>query len=194
MSYLFRLVALAALFGLLFGFDEGVIAGALPLITKTFHISVTAEGFLTAAVPLGAVLGAILAAACADWLGRRKVLILCSICFVGGAIASGLATGQLGLIHARLVLGIAIGASALAAPMFLAELAPAKSRGAGGSAQRVFVFVSGRGSGTLRPDRDRAGTGKPALAGDQRRAGQGDRRREPPSAGTDAGRGRGHRP
>ena len=59
MLFLFRLVALAALFGLLFGFDEGVIAGALPLITSAFDISVTGEGFMTASVPLGAVAGAI---------------------------------------------------------------------------------------------------------------------------------------
>ncbi|MEP3046329.1 MAG: sugar porter family MFS transporter [Roseibium sp.] len=138
---LLRLVSLAALFGLLFGFDEGVIAGALPLITKTFHISVTAEGFLTAAVPLGAVAGAILAAMYADSLGRRKVLIICSVLFALGSLASGLATGQEALVAARLVLGIAIGASALAAPMFLAELAPAKYRGAVVSAFQLMITV-----------------------------------------------------
>ncbi|MEP3427260.1 MAG: sugar porter family MFS transporter [Roseibium sp.] len=138
---LLRLVSLAALFGLLFGFDEGVIAGALPLITKTFHISVTAEGFLTAAVPLGAVAGAILAAMYADSLGRRKVLILCSVLFAFGSVASGLATGQEMLVAARLVLGVGIGASALAAPMFLAELAPAKYRGAVVSAFQLMITV-----------------------------------------------------
>ncbi|POF28015.1 sugar porter family MFS transporter [Roseibium marinum] len=138
---LIRLVSLAALFGLLFGFDEGVIAGALPLITKTFDISATGEGFMTAAVPLGAVAGAILAAMYADSLGRRKVLILCSFVFAIGAIAAGLASGLEILIGARLMLGLAIGASALAAPMFLAELAPAKYRGAVVSAFQLMITV-----------------------------------------------------
>ncbi|PVB63711.1 sugar porter family MFS transporter [Labrenzia sp. 011] len=138
---LLRLVSLAALFGLLFGFDEGVIAGALPLITKSFDISPTGEGFMTAAVPLGAVAGAILAARYADSLGRRKVLMLCSVLFAAGAVAAGLATGLEFLITARLVLGIAIGASALAAPMFLAELAPAKYRGAVVSAFQLMITV-----------------------------------------------------
>lgn len=138
---LLRLVSLAALFGLLFGFDEGAISGALPLITKTFGISVMAEGFLTAAVPLGAVVGAILAATYADKLGRRKVLISCSVLFGLGSVASGIATGQEILIMARLILGIGIGASALAAPMFLAELAPAKYRGAVVSAFQLMITV-----------------------------------------------------
>lgn len=138
---LLRLVSLAALFGLLFGFDEGVIAGALPLITKTFEISVTGEGFMTASVPLGAIVGAMLAAKYADILGRRKVLILCSAIFAFGAIASGLAPGHVILVAARLVLGVAIGASALAAPMFLAELAPAKYRGAVVSAFQLMITI-----------------------------------------------------
>lgn len=141
MPFLFRLVALAALFGLLFGFDEGVIAGALPLITQTFDISVAGEGFMTASVPLGAVAGAVLAATYADRLGRRAVLIMCSILFIIGATASGLASGQSVLIVARLILGIAIGASALAAPMFLAELAPARYRGAVVSSFQLMITV-----------------------------------------------------
>ncbi|MDJ1465370.1 sugar porter family MFS transporter [Nitratireductor sp. GZWM139] len=138
---LIRLVILAALFGFLFGFDEGVIAGALPLITSTFEISASGEGLVTASVPLGAVGGAILAALWADSLGRRKVLIMCSVLFGIGAIASGLAQEEIALILARLLLGIAIGASALAAPMFLAELAPARHRGAIVSAFQLMITI-----------------------------------------------------
>jgi sugar porter (SP) family MFS transporter len=138
---LILLVALAALFGLLFGFDEGVIAGALPHITKAFAIPTGDEGLVTAAVPLGAVGGAIIAAIWADTLGRRKVLLLCSILFAVGAIISGLSNGEPMLIGARLILGIAIGSSAMAAPMFLAELAPAHQRGAIVSAFQLMITV-----------------------------------------------------
>lgn len=138
---LIRLVALAALFGFLFGFDEGVIAGALPFITKLFGITAAGEGMVTSAVPLGAVAGAIVAAIWADALGRRMVLIICSLLFGIGALASGLASGEVVLVVARLMLGIAIGASALAAPMFLAELAPARQRGAVVSAFQLMITI-----------------------------------------------------
>ncbi|MCA1298483.1 sugar porter family MFS transporter [Stappia indica] len=138
---LIRLVALAALFGFLFGFDEGVIAGALPFITKLFGITAAGEGMVTSAVPLGAVAGAVLAAIWADALGRRMVLIICSLLFGIGALASGLASGEVVLVVARLLLGIAIGASALAAPMFLAELAPARQRGAVVSAFQLMITI-----------------------------------------------------
>ncbi len=138
---LLRLVILGALFGFLFGFDEGVIAGALPLIVEHFGITSVGEGLVTAAVPLGAVFGAVLAAARADQWGRRTILLWCSVLFGIGALVSGLAQGQTGLIVARLMLGVAVGASALAAPMFLAELAPAHRRGAVVSAFQLMITV-----------------------------------------------------
>ncbi|MEA2738901.1 MAG: transporter, family, galactose:H+ symporter, partial [Acetobacteraceae bacterium] len=138
---LWRLVTLSALFGFLFGFDEGVIAGALPFIARQFTISPVAEGFMTAAVPLGAVAGAVIAAAWSDRFGRRRVLLACSMLFGAGSILSGIAPGIAVLTVARLMLGIAIGASALAAPMFLAELAPAQRRGAIVSAFQLMITV-----------------------------------------------------
>lgn len=138
---LIRLIALAALFGLLFGFDEGIIAGALPLITQTFTISVVGEGFVTAAVPLGAVGGAILASLYVDKLGRKKVLFFCSLLFGIGAIGSGLASSETLLAVARLLLGLAIGASAMTAPMFLAEVSPDRYRGAMVSAFQLMITI-----------------------------------------------------
>jgi sugar porter (SP) family MFS transporter len=138
---LWRLATLSALFGFLFGFDEGVIAGALPFIGKQFDISPAAEGFMTAAVPLGAVAGAIIAAAWSDRFGRRRVLLGCSVLFGVGSIICGIAPGVVVLTLARLVLGVAIGASALAAPMFLAELAPAERRGAIVSTFQLMITI-----------------------------------------------------
>lgn len=138
---LWGLVILAALFGLLFGFDEGSIAGALPFISHVLDITPVKEGFMTAAVPLGAVAGAIIASRWSDYLGRRHVLLLCSLIFGIGAVTSGVAPGMLVLTVGRLLLGIAIGASAIAAPQFLAELAPAESRGAIVSAFQLMITV-----------------------------------------------------
>lgn len=138
---LIRLAALAALFGFLFGFDEGIIAGALPFIGQAFPITPASEGLMTAAVPLGAVGGVVLAAFFSDRLGRQRVLMLCAAVFIVGAIFSGLASGLTMLTLARLLLGIGIGASSMAAPMFLAELAPASARGAVVSAFQLMITV-----------------------------------------------------
>jgi len=138
---LVRLVVLAALFGLLFGFDEGVIAGAMHLIEGTFAVQPADKGFMAAAVPLGAVLGAFLAALCSDRFGRRSVLVLCAALFGCGALASALAPSMVVLTASRLLLGLAIGASALAAPQYLAELAPARVRGAVVSAFQLMITI-----------------------------------------------------
>lgn len=138
---LVRLVTLAALFGLLFGFDEGVIAGAMHLIEGNFTVSPGDKGFMAAAVPLGAVAGAILAALWSDRFGRRLVLVLCSALFAVGALASAAASSMELLTGARLLLGIAIGASALAAPQYLAELAPPRVRGAVVSAFQLMITI-----------------------------------------------------
>lgn len=82
-----------------------------------------AEGFMTAAVPLGAVAGAIIAAVWSDRFGRRRVLLACSVLFGIGSTICGIAPDIGMLTIARLMLGLATGASAFAAPMFLAELA-----------------------------------------------------------------------
>jgi len=140
-SVLLSLVALAALFGFLFGFDEGIIAGALPFISAVFTVTPASEGLMTAAVPLGAVAGVILAALYSDSLGRRRVLMLCGAAFIIGSMLSGLAIGMVMLTLSRLVLGIAIGASSMAAPMLLAELAPAKIRGAVVSTFQLMITV-----------------------------------------------------
>ena len=135
------LVTLAALFGFLFGFDEGVIAVASPAIVATFKITPLWDGIMTAAVPLGAIGGALLAASYSDRLGRRRVLLAASLLFALGSIVSTIATGVLVLTFGRLLLGIAIGGSAMAAPLFLAELAPDRLRGAIVCAFQLMITI-----------------------------------------------------
>lgn len=138
---LLRLAVLAALFGFLFGFDEGIIAGALPFIGKTFTLTPATEGFMASAVPLGAVAGVFIAALFSDRLGRKRVLLGCALMFVVGSLLCGFAGNLTTLTLARLLLGAAIGASSMAAPMFLAELAPASARGAVVSAYQLLITI-----------------------------------------------------
>lgn len=138
---LILLAVLAAMFGFLFGTDIGVISGALPFLTKEFSFTAQSEGFMTGAVPFGAIFGAILALLTVDRYGRRPVLIFSSILFAAGSLAAALALGVWSLTGARLVIGMAIGVSSLVAPMYLAEIAPARIRGAVVSAFQLMITI-----------------------------------------------------
>ena len=138
---LILLALLAAIFGFLFGTDQGVISGALPFLKKEFAFTAQSEGFMTGAVPFGAIFGALLALATVDRFGRRKVLIFCALLFAAGSFAAAAAFSVWSLTAARLIIGAAIGASSLVAPMYLAEIAPARVRGAVVSAFQLMITV-----------------------------------------------------
>ncbi len=126
---IFLLASIAAIAGVLFGFDEGVIAGALHLLRIDFSITPVSEGFMTAAVPLGALMGAIVAGRLADPVGRRSLLIAAAALFCLGALFAALAGSMSMLTVARLVLGLAIGVAGVMAPLYIAESVPPARRG-----------------------------------------------------------------
>jgi MFS transporter, SP family, galactose:H+ symporter len=126
---IYVIAAIAAIAGFLFGFDEGVIAGALHLLRAQFTISPAAEGFMTAAVPLGAMVGALVAGPLAEPYGRRALLLVAAVMFVVGALLAAAATAVWMLTLARLILGIAIGVAGMMAPLYISESAPADRRG-----------------------------------------------------------------
>jgi SP family galactose:H+ symporter-like MFS transporter len=127
---IYFLAGVAAIAGLLFGYDEGVIAVASPSLQRSFPMSAMENGFTTAAVPLGALVGAILAGKLTERLGRRLVLMLAAALFALGALAAAIVETIWMLMLARLVLGLAIGVAAVVAPLFIAEAAPLRIRGA----------------------------------------------------------------
>jgi MFS transporter, SP family, galactose:H+ symporter len=126
---IYLVAAIAGLAGILFGFDEGVVAGALLHLRREFQITPAAEGWMTSAVPLGALLGAIVAGYAAERFGRRASLLVAALLFVVGAIGSGTFTQLWVLTVSRLVLGFAVGVAALVAPLYISESAPASLRG-----------------------------------------------------------------
>lgn len=140
-AVLILLAVLAAMFGFLFGTDQGVISGALPLLKKEYAFTVQSEGFMTGAVPFGAIFGAIAALLLVDRFGRRPMLIFSSILFAAGSLAAASAFGVWSLTAARVIIGAAIGVSSLVAPMYLAEIAPARIRGAVVSAFQLMITV-----------------------------------------------------
>jgi SP family galactose:H+ symporter-like MFS transporter len=121
--------AIAGLGGLLFGYDTGVIAGALLFIKTDFALGSFMQGLVVAAVPIGAVGGAAFAGPAADRYGRRVMILAAAGVFIVGALASAAAPGAEVLVFARVVIGVAIGLASAAAPVYISEVAPPESRG-----------------------------------------------------------------
>lgn len=126
---IYIIALIAATGGLLFGFDTGVISGAIPFFQKDFAIDDSMVELITSAGLLGAILGALFCGKITDRLGRRKVILASAVIFAVGAVWSGMATDVWNLIAARLFLGIAIGVSSFAVPLYIAEISPAGVRG-----------------------------------------------------------------
>lgn len=126
---IYIIAMIAATGGLLFGFDTGVISGAIPFFQQDFAIDDGMIELVTSAGLLGAILGALCCGQVTDRLGRRKVILASAVIFAIGALWSGMAADVWNLIVARLFLGIAIGVSSFAVPLYIAEISPAKVRG-----------------------------------------------------------------
>src|SRR3989440_3623938 len=128
-----RFVYVAAVFvalgGLLFGYDTGVISGALIFIKREFGLTTAAEEIVVSGVLLGATIGAIVGGKAADLFGRRRVLLVTAAIFGIGALASGVAPSPAILILSRVVLGLAIGLASTNVPVYLSEVAPPHARG-----------------------------------------------------------------
>jgi hypothetical protein len=116
--------------GLLFGYDTGVISGAILVITKQFSLSSTMEEIVVSAVLVGAVAGASLGGALTDRFGRRDLIIIAGVIFIASSLGTALSPSVPWLVAARVVSGIAIGLASIISPMYISELVPARVRGA----------------------------------------------------------------
>jgi sugar porter (SP) family MFS transporter len=123
------IAAVASLGGLLFGYDTGVISGALPFLQHRFNLDATMQGVATSAVLIGATVAAAFAGAVSDAFGRKWVIIVVALLFVVGALGSAAAPSLTVLLAARTVVGVAIGVASMLTPLYLAEMAPKERRG-----------------------------------------------------------------
>ena len=125
------LIAVVATFGgLLFGYDTGVINGALEPMKADLGLTALTEGLVTATLLIGAALGALGAGSLNDRLGRKKTLTMIAVVFFVGTLACVFAPGLTVLLIGRFILGLAVGAASATVPVYLAELAPTERRGA----------------------------------------------------------------
>ncbi|MEU2751979.1 sugar porter family MFS transporter [Streptomyces collinus] len=126
-----RIITVIATFGgLLFGYDTGVINGALPYMTEDLGLTPVTEGMVTSSLLLGAALGAVTGGRLSDARGRRRAILLLAVLFFVGALGCTLAPTTAVMIVARFVLGLAVGGASVTVPVYLAEVSPAERRGA----------------------------------------------------------------
>jgi len=131
----------AALAGLLFGLDIGVISGALPFVKNAFKLSIEAEGTVVSALLWGAVIGTLISGMLSSNFGRRKAILISAVIFVVGSILCSIAQSELLLIGARLFLGVAVGVASFTAPLYLSEISPQKVRGSLISMYQLMITI-----------------------------------------------------
>ena len=140
-GYVILIASVAALGGLLFGFDTAVIAGTLQYLTKYFTLNDLQLGLVVGATSIGCIPGAFVSGKLADAYGRKKVMLLTAVLYVIAALGSGLAGSFAILVVFRLVGGLAIGMASTIAPIYISEVAPAGVRGRLGMLQQLAIVV-----------------------------------------------------
>jgi sugar porter (SP) family MFS transporter len=127
--YLLAVSFVAAVGGLLFGFDTGVISGAIPFVKQHFGLNAHQEGFAVSNLMIACIVGASVAGPLTDRYGRKRVLILAALLFVVSALLSALPRSFTELVIARFLGGIAVGIASMLSPLYIAEISPAQIRG-----------------------------------------------------------------
>jgi SP family galactose:H+ symporter-like MFS transporter len=139
--FIYVAAAVSALGGLLFGYDTGVISGAILFIENEFALSNLFVGIVVSAVLIGAVIGAAIGGTLADKFGRRKMILAAAVIFILGAIGTSLTPDVYLLIAGRIVVGIGIGIASMTAPLYISEVSPSDTRGSLVSLNQLAVTV-----------------------------------------------------
>jgi MFS family permease len=127
--------------GLLFGYDQGVISGALSFIADDFSLSSTLQEVVTSWVTLGALAGALVAGILADRVGRKRTLLLAGLLFTVGASIQAFAPDTGVLVVGRFVIGVGVGVASVAGPLYAAEMAPKQTRGRFVSSYQLAITI-----------------------------------------------------
>jgi SP family arabinose:H+ symporter-like MFS transporter len=140
-GYVILISVVAALGGLLFGFDTAVISGTINFIQPYFGLSEAELGWTVSSLLFGCIAGVFLAGKAGDRYGRKKVLMAAALLFFFSAIGSASAHSLSIFLIARILGGIAVGVASILSPMYIAELAPAKYRGTLVSLNQLAIVI-----------------------------------------------------
>lgn len=140
-KYVILISGVAALGGLLFGFDTAVIAGTLSSLKTFFDLSDSAIGLVVASASIGCIPGAFFAGRLADHYGRKPMMLMTAVLYVIAALGSGMAWSFSVLVIFRFIGGLAIGMASTLAPIYISEVAPAQIRGRLGMMQQLAIVL-----------------------------------------------------
>jgi sugar porter (SP) family MFS transporter len=141
-GYVTVLVAVAALGGLLFGYDTAVVSGAIGFLRTRFALDEVLTGWAASSALVGCIGGAAAAGALSDRLGRKRALVVSALFFIVSAIGSAIPQSLGGFVAARIVGGLGIGLASMLSPLYIAEVSPAPIRGRMVSVNQ-FAIISG---------------------------------------------------
>ncbi|MFF0383094.1 sugar porter family MFS transporter [Streptomyces sp. NPDC004286] len=128
-GHMLMAAVVSAISGLLYGYDTGIISGALLQISEEFHIGNTMKETIAAGILLGAVIGSLSCSLLCERFGRHRTILLICCVFIAGSLTCAVAPNAVGLALARVLLGFAVGGATQTVPMYVAELAPKSIRG-----------------------------------------------------------------
>ena len=140
-AYVYVVSGVAAVGGLLFGFDTAIISGAIEHVRAEFRLDALQAGWATTSLLVGCMLGAAAGGTISDRFGRKIVLLMAAGCYILSAICAGLPRTFTELVMARFVGGLAVGISSMIAPMYIAEIAPARIRGTLVTLQQMAIVT-----------------------------------------------------
>jgi SP family arabinose:H+ symporter-like MFS transporter len=121
--------SVAGLGGLLFGYDNIVISGAIHYLSECFHLDAVGVGWAAGCALIGCIAGSASAGAIVDRIGLKKGLFLCAVCFAASSVGMLIAATLSQFVFWRLLAGLGIGAASIISPMYIAEIAPTRLRG-----------------------------------------------------------------
>ncbi|KAL8620615.1 hypothetical protein ACOMHN_017896 [Nucella lapillus] len=139
--FIYLLSCFAAIGGLLFGYDTGIISGSMLLIQPYFQLSTFWEEVIVSGTIGAAALSALAGGAICDRVGRRTVIMGASVIFTVGAVVMGAAPDKETLLVGRIVVGVGIGFSSMAVPVYIAELSPTHIRGLLVTLIQLFITI-----------------------------------------------------
>jgi sugar porter (SP) family MFS transporter len=142
LSYLLPICLVATLGGLLFGYDTGVISGAIEFLTARFNLSVAMVGWVSGCVLIGCAAGVLIVGPMSDRFGRKKALLIAAVLFFISSIGTAIPKDITTFIIFRFLAGVGIGIASMSTPMYIAEIAPAHLRGRLVSLNQIAI-VSG---------------------------------------------------
>lgn len=141
LRYIYLITGVAALGGLLFGYDTAVISGAIGSLKEKFELSAAMTGWAASSAIIGCIFGAMIAGVLSDAYGRKRILLLTAVLFGLSAIGSALPQNLTQFVLARFIGGVGVGAASMLSPLYITELAPAHMRGKLVSLYQLAIVV-----------------------------------------------------